>query len=277
MPSSTANLVQFRKPACSALLRSPVGPPRNTLACRLAQYRRPGGFARSPFDLHQQRGKNEEVGSQRECDDQCGEPAHPGVQLEAGKTDDHESRNEDKGCRKQGSANGAEGNPHGVGRITAQFAPCPPVLAEEVNGVSDNDSERHGGNHGQGDTDFPDQQTPDSKSQCTRCRVSDYSIMNRAFFPLSSRVLFLFDQGQSGTGFLSQAASFRSLACLVSFYQEALGAVWMPAISCWFDWLTARRRLPGTEEGGPRELAFAGPWASSTATFPDNTDRRGVC
>ena len=41
------------------------------------------------------------------------------------------------------------------------------------------------------------------------CRVSDYSIMNRAFFPLSSRVLFLFDQGQSGTGFLSQAASFR--------------------------------------------------------------------
>ena len=36
-------------------------------------------------------------------------------------------------------------------------------------------------------------------------RTSDCSIMNRAFFPLSSRVLFPVDRAQSGTGFLSQA------------------------------------------------------------------------
>ncbi len=31
----------------------------------------------------------------------------------------------------------------------------------------------------------------------------------------------------------------------------------MLAISCRFDWLTARRRLPETEGGGPHELAFS--------------------
>ncbi len=38
-----------------------------------------------------------------------------------------------------------------------------------------------------------------------RYRVPDYSVMSRAVFPFSPRVLFLFDRVQSGTALLSQA------------------------------------------------------------------------
>ncbi len=41
------------------------------------------------------------------------------------------------------------------------------------------------------------------------CRVPDYSVMNRAFFPISPSVLFLFDRVHSGTALLSQAGIFK--------------------------------------------------------------------
>ena len=67
-----------------------------------------------------------------------------------------------------------------------------------------------------------------------------------------------------GQGFFpKQAFSSRDPVQLDSCqaaFRRGPDVVQMPAISCRFDWLTARRRLPETEEGGPRQWAFAGPW-----------------
>ena len=55
-------------------------------------------------DLHEQRGEQEEVGHERQGNDQRGEPAHAGVEFEAGEADHHEAGHQHKGGRDQGTA-----------------------------------------------------------------------------------------------------------------------------------------------------------------------------
>ena len=128
---------------------------------------RSGGpaFARVRVHLHEQRGQQEEIGGERQDDDERGELAHAGVELEAGEADDDETRHENEGSRQQGVAHGAEGDAHRIGRRASEFVPGPPVLAQEVHRVVDHDPQRHGRHHRERDPHLSDRQAPDPEAQ----------------------------------------------------------------------------------------------------------------